>query len=87
MKIKNLKVCLFNVLFHKKAAKKFAAFFPLPDLDSNQDILNQNQLYYHYTIRQSRFLFWECKNNGAELYSQISNKSFYTFFWKEKQYK
>ncbi len=26
----------------------------LPDLDSNQDILNQNQLYYPYTIRQSR---------------------------------
>ncbi len=24
----------------------------LPDLDSNQDKLNQNQLCYHYTIRQ-----------------------------------
>ena len=27
----------------------------LPDLDSNQDKLNQNQLCYHYTIGQ-RFL-------------------------------
>ena len=30
----------------------YAAGLLLPDLDSNQDKLNQNQLYYHYTIGQ-----------------------------------
>ena len=50
---------IFNVgkgLRQKKVDKimlKMTCPLPLPDLDSNQDILNQNQLYYPYTIRQS----------------------------------
>lgn|GEM_PF-2429563 len=36
-----------------KKPLQFEAAFLLPDLDSNQDKLNQNQLYYHYTIGQS----------------------------------
>ncbi len=36
-----------------KKGKDFHLSLLLPDLDSNQDILNQNQLYYPYTIRQS----------------------------------
>ena len=37
-----------------KKGKDFHLSLSLPDLDSNQDILNQNQLYYPYTIRQSQ---------------------------------
>lgn len=37
--------------------------FLLPDLDSNQDIQNQNLLYYPYTIRQS-FFYWAAKIRG-----------------------
>jgi hypothetical protein len=39
----------------------------LPDQDSNLDKLNQNQLYYHYTIGQPcQFLNWECKNRVSD---------------------
>jgi hypothetical protein len=39
-----------EVIVKKSAKLTFRAV--LPDLDSNQDKLNQNQLYYHYTIGQ-----------------------------------
>ena len=34
--------------------RRYNMFYWLPDLDSNQDKLNQNQLCYHYTIGQIR---------------------------------
>ncbi len=44
----------------------------LPDMDSNHDILNQNQLYYPYTIGQSAHsLRMGCKNRGAGELFQI----------------
>lgn len=49
--------------------------FVLPDLDSNQDIQNQNLLYYPYTIRQS--FFTGCKNKGVFIINQ-KNISLFT---------
>ncbi len=39
-----------------KKSRSFNLDFLLPDLDSNQDKLNQNQLYYHYTIGQFQLI-------------------------------
>ncbi len=47
-----LYVSFFDIKTVKSPAIKSEASL-LPDLDSNQDILNQNQLYYPYTIGQS----------------------------------
>src|SRR5689334_4395809 len=41
--------------------------FLLPDLDSNQDKLNQNQLYYHYTIGQP----WSLLKGSAKVRASI----------------
>ncbi len=39
-------------------SKKYCKSKMLPDLDSNQDIQDQNLLYYPYTIRQKElFIF------------------------------
>ena len=44
----------------------------LPDLDSNQDIQDQNLLYYPYTIRQKRtFYLAGCKNKRVAVIIQI----------------
>ncbi len=44
----------------------------LPDMDSNHDILNQNQLYYPYTIGQSLHSYrMGCKNRGGGELFQI----------------
>ena len=42
-----------NSIYLEKRQKKW-----LPDLDLNQDKLNQNQLCYRYTIRQT-FCLWD----------------------------
>ena len=48
------------------------SFLVLPDLDSNQDILNQNQLYYPYTIRHPSVPFgMGCKNKVCNHRIQI----------------
>ena len=39
---------------HELNVSLFYAYKMLPDLDSNQDKQNQNLLYYHYTIGQSK---------------------------------
>jgi hypothetical protein len=63
----------------KKAEMQYCiAFQPLlPDQDSNLDKLNQNQLYYHYTIGQPcQFLNWECKNRfSGDLSQMVFKKS------------
>lgn len=44
----------------------------LPDMDSNHDILNQNQLYYPYTIGQSLHSHrMGCKNRVGQQLFQI----------------
>ncbi len=46
----------------------------LPDQDSNLDKLNQNQLYYHYTIGQS-VAFQEFLKRSAKIrLTMISSK-------------
>ncbi len=49
----------------------------LPDLDSNQDKLNQNQLYCHYTIGQSMHsvVEWGAKIGVGENCSKFFNRS------------
>lgn len=48
----------------------------LPDMDSNHDILNQNQLYYPYTIGQSVHSYrMGCKNRVGQQLFQIFSAS------------
>ena len=44
-------------------------------LDSNQDKLNQNQLYYHYTIGQSDLLNQACARVKKECKNKVSQKT------------
>lgn len=58
--------------------------FLLPDQDSNLDKLNQNQLYYHYTIGQSiaSFLLRKHLSQTVCKYKAIfkMRKIFFVFF-------
>src|SRR6478609_9085500 len=51
---KSQPLCITN-----KKGKDFHLSLLLPDMDSNHDILNQNQLYYPYTIGQSLHILVE----------------------------
>ena len=53
--------------------KKSICPLTLPDLDSNQDILNQNQLYYPYTIGQSDLFISEW---GAKIGEKMFGSKF-----------
>ena len=69
-----------SITSEKDPNKKGKALaFPkmLPDLDSNQDKLNQNQLYCHYTIGQSMHsvVEWGAKIGVGENCSKFFNRS------------
>ncbi len=57
----NVQKMLCRMMANKKGKDSHLSL-SLPDLDSNQDILNQNQLYYPYTIGQSSHSF----QNGVQ---------------------
>ena len=46
----------------------------LPDQDSNLDLLNQNQSYYPYTIRQSKKLLIEIRGGAKVSVAPSSSK-------------
>ncbi len=65
------------ISLRNKKRERLSSFPSLPDLDSNQDILNQNQLYYPYTIRQSLHSLSEW---GAKIGLQANCSKFLTVY-------